>query len=324
MANLIPSLVQASQYQQEAAHRGAEDISNFFKEKRIKDMGQRFISSGDYSPEGIQAFAKDNKITPREMVGIVSMAAAFENYKRERDPLVQVKTTDDEGNSFVQSVPISQTIGQKFQTGVAEKEAYFNPGTKETRLYPKGNAPDTGFYPVSTANAMLNRQAQRADVEYREGQQNERARLGRENRNTGGGKDETINQKIAKSNFLAQSLGWSEGGYDKNGNMLPDKVTYYQNMMANGTKDQQKRAKAGLALEYDIAGVEMPPPQQKAPEAQAAPPETGRPGIVLAKQLEYVQSLRPGTTWADIQETANKYNIPETEVLRKIMTTQAK
>ena len=265
MANVIPSLMQGYQYGMESLNRGLGSIADALRDSKMRDTGRKFIEMGDYSPEGIQTFAKENKVSPQEMAGIVQMASAFEQYKKARDPLVQVETSDAGGNTFVQSVPQSQTIGQRFQTGVAEKVAYLNPETKETRLYPKGRQPDPGFYPISTANALLNKRAQKENIEYQEGQRNERARLSRETGNeqtgsSGGSKDkgETVNQKIAKANFLAQSLGYREDGFDQEGNPLPDKMTFYQGILANGSKDQQSRARKAIELEYDIAGLKAP------------------------------------------------------------------
>lgn len=256
MANLISSLVNASQYQQEASARGAEKIGTLLRERRFNDLGNKLMQQGDYSPEGFKKFAQENQVSPQEFTGLLQMLKS----QQDMDPLVQVETSDPEGNTFVQSVPRSQTVGQKFQTGVAEKEAYFNPESKETRLYPKGSSPDAGFYPVSTANAVLNQQAQRGNIEYREGRQDERARLNRESRggSSGGNKAYELNRK--HENDIANGLGITdEGVMDKDtGEIITDKIAQYNYFIAKGTPDQKGRAKMGLNLYNNLIGYDQP------------------------------------------------------------------
>jgi hypothetical protein len=85
MANVIPSLIQASQYQQEAANRGIQQVADFLKQKKIRQLGQAFVQQGDYTPEGIQKFAQQNNLSPQDMGGIVQVASAFEDFKRQRE-----------------------------------------------------------------------------------------------------------------------------------------------------------------------------------------------------------------------------------------------
>lgn len=118
MANVIPALVEMQRNSEQTFAGGLRDlvagIQQYKGQKeqdKLKELGQSFIQSGDYSPEGIQTFAKNNKVSPREMASIVQLASAFEQYKEEKDPLVPMTITNPDGSKTAKTMRQSALAG---------------------------------------------------------------------------------------------------------------------------------------------------------------------------------------------------------------------
>ena len=136
MANVIPALVEMQRNSEQTFAGGLRDlvagIQQYKGQKeqdKLKELGRSFIQSGDYSPEGIQAFAKNNKVSPREMVGIVQLASAFEQYKEEKDPLIPITITNDDGSITRKTIRQSALDGTGMKIAPAETDVYYDQTT---------------------------------------------------------------------------------------------------------------------------------------------------------------------------------------------------
>jgi len=70
--------------QKEGNQKAMDDLSNMVKMERFKKLGKQFMDIGDYSPQGIQRFAKGNGIGIDEMQGLIQLVGQFQ--KIQPDP----------------------------------------------------------------------------------------------------------------------------------------------------------------------------------------------------------------------------------------------
>jgi hypothetical protein len=252
MANVIPALVEMQRNSEQTFAGGLRDlvagIQQYKGQKeqdKLKELGQSFIQSGDYSPEGIQTFAKNNKVSPREMASIVQLASAFEQYKEEKDPLVPFEQIDESGAKSVGYKRRSELTGGMTKVSPAKTETYYDKVTGRPVKVTQGQD-----IPANAVPDDWHWKQQKYDLDKRE--LDAHSKLWEAQAQSSRQKKETPNQKIARSKLLAKTLGWTENGYDKDGNPLPDKITYYNSLIANGNP----MAKAALDLEYSVAGLE--------------------------------------------------------------------
>ena len=53
-------------------------------QKRMQKLGQTFMASGDFTPEGLQKFAQDNEMSMPEMQGMVTMVTNFKKLNQQK------------------------------------------------------------------------------------------------------------------------------------------------------------------------------------------------------------------------------------------------
>ena len=54
------------------------------QQERMRNLGQTFMASGDFTPQGLQTFAKDNKMSMPEMKGMIELVTNFKQLNQQR------------------------------------------------------------------------------------------------------------------------------------------------------------------------------------------------------------------------------------------------
>ncbi|MDY6827227.1 MAG: hypothetical protein SVV67_08690 [Bacillota bacterium] len=126
MANLIPALAQMERNSQDAFRAGLGDLVHGIRQykqgkerDRIEKLSKQFIELGDFTPEGIQEFAKNNHIGMSDLNEIVKIGAGFENWKRQ-------KAQDERQAASSKAMFINQKTGapEYFEPGVNPGQGY--------------------------------------------------------------------------------------------------------------------------------------------------------------------------------------------------------
>ena len=81
---------------------------------QLDELGRKFMAHGDYSPEGLQRFAQENKLSMDEAKGLASMVEAFGMYSREVKPGERMEILK-EGNEW--NLPSGTIIKHDIQAG---------------------------------------------------------------------------------------------------------------------------------------------------------------------------------------------------------------
>jgi len=86
MANVLASLIQASQQNRAAESQAAQGIGEKIQAREMNKIGKKFIMSGDFSPNGLQQFARQNGLNQNQMMQVVEVANKFQEFKDSAAP----------------------------------------------------------------------------------------------------------------------------------------------------------------------------------------------------------------------------------------------
>lgn len=86
MANVLASLIQASQQNRAAESQAAQGIGEKIQAREMNKIGKKFIMWGDFSPNGLQQFARQNGLNQNQMMQIVEVANKFQEFKNSAAP----------------------------------------------------------------------------------------------------------------------------------------------------------------------------------------------------------------------------------------------
>lgn len=328
MANLLPALVEASRNQQEAVLRGSESLGNFLRERRFNQLGRDFFTYGDYSPEGIQKFAKSRGASPAEMGGLLKTLSAMEQYQNERDPMVTVQGVAEDGVTPIsRRVRQSEIMGREIQTGATPMEKYVDPAGN-IQLVPSNTAPGSGYTSESiwanrnssntqrdlTADEIKARAANlNTELSSRERVSDKQIQAEKDiwniRKSTPTPEDvaRVTNQQRKSENDIAASLGFGKDGYfdPKTGTAITDKVELYNYWMKNGTNEQKGRAMMGLKLFNSINGLD-----QNDTGGVTGKPRTfvinGQPTEITEQEIQATLDKYPNLTRQQIEDALTK------------------
>jgi hypothetical protein len=202
MANVLASLVDASKFQQQNAQEGMGKIADVFEKQRLNDLGKKFVSMGDYSPQSLQKFAQENSVSMDEMHKLVEVANKFKVYQKDYDPLTAVNQVDPKtGIKTSQLLPESKVAGMgPIVSDVPKPEFMVNPDGSVVSQNPYGPL-QKGVTLPEIRNADLSRAAQMDIQRMNEAGANSRAAMNESGANSRNAADIALRRDIADMEY---------------------------------------------------------------------------------------------------------------------------